>query len=188
VALDRPRPSLPLVVVDLGYSAKAKSCGLAWTGGKSPIQVRFGEAIALAAEQLGTLREPVLVLEAVLSTFHNRVGNPEIRGDFEKGRGWYWGPGAVSLVSACRFLQQLAAKLTGSKRVLLAEAFLSNKPRRTGHSEDAATILDDFWSRESEALRHGVEPVLDLIEGVPPVRVFKAPSGQSGARDGIIKG
>jgi len=170
---------LPLVVVDLGYAAKAKSCGLAWTGGGDPVQARFGEAIERVAEQLAVLGESVLVLEAALSTFHNSSGNPDLRGDFERGRCWYYGPGAVSVLAARRFLEQLAGKLGNGRKVFLAEAFLSNKPRRTGHGVDAAAILERFWNTKPEALHKGVEPLLSLIQEVPPVRDFGAPSGRA---------
>lgn len=114
----------------------------------------------------------VLVLEAPLSTFHNAMGNPEIRGEFERGRGWYHGPGAVALLATQHFLQQLEHKLGGRKPVLLAEAFLSNKPQRTAHSADALAILRRFWRPEPEPLKSGVEPLLGLVEGIPEVRVF----------------
>ena len=175
VALDSGQHSSPLLVVDIGYSAKAKSCGLAWTGVRAGIQVTFGQAIQVVAEQLARFDEPVLVLEAVLSTFHNSNGNPEIRGAFERGTGWYWGPGAVSLVAARRFLEELAQKFPPQRQLLLAEAFLSNKPRRTGHIADAVAILEGFWSTQPEELRDGVEPTCSLIQGVPPIRVFETP-------------
>jgi len=167
------RQPLPLVIVDIGYSAKKKSCGLAWTGQRDSIQVLFGEAIEKVARQMAVLRESVLVIEAPLSTLHDRLGNPGIRGEFEKGRGWYCGPGAVTHLAARRFLEELARKLRADKQVLLAEAFLSNKSRRTSHSVDATTILRRFWGTKPKALYEGVEPVLGLVSGVPEVRVFR---------------
>ena len=166
------QPRRPLVVVDIGYSHRKGSCGLAWTEQHTPAQVRFGQAIEGVAKQITVFKKCVLVLEAPLSTFHNQLGNPEIRGEFEKGRGWYWGPGAVALLAAGRFLEQLASKLGRSQRVFLAEAFLSNKSQRTMHVADAVSILDRFWDTKPEAMKSGVEPILDVIKGVPQVRVF----------------
>jgi hypothetical protein len=120
------------------------------------------------------LEEPVLVIEAPLSTFHCKNGNPDLRGEFEKGRGWYWGPGAVALIAAMRFLRMLSEKLPVDRSVLLAEAFLSNKPSKTKHIDDASMIVNKFWLAKSERLRKGVEPAIDLVSGVPCIRVFAA--------------
>ena len=114
----------------------------------------------------------MLVLEAALSTFHSPAGNPDLRGEFERGRGWYWGPGAVSLVAAQRFLRVVSSGLPPMLSIPLAEAFLSNKPKRTKHSQDALTILENFWASAPVQLRPGVEPAMGIICGVPSVRVF----------------
>ncbi len=169
---DQVRERPPLVVVDIGYSAVKRSCGLAWEGGGKGIRCTFGACIKRVGEQLLALPTPLLVVEGVLSTYHDsQTGNPDIRGEFERGRGWYWGPGAVSLVAARRFLEQLP----GDHAVLLAEAFLSNKKAKTGHEQDAAAILANFWDVRAEALREGTEPLSPLIDGVPSVRVFEPP-------------
>ena len=39
VALKRQRADGPVLAVDLGYSAAAKSCGVAWSGGGEPQNV-----------------------------------------------------------------------------------------------------------------------------------------------------
>ena len=164
---------VPLVVLDIGYSSRNKSCGVAWTGGAGPKNFRFGEAIEVVAKQLSDNDAAAFVIEAPLSTYHNESGNPEIRGEFEKGRGWYWGPGALCTIAAQRFLERLAPKLRRGRRVLLAEAFLSNKPQRTDHRADAALILRRFRSIKPCSVRGGLEPLLSIIEGVPEVRVFR---------------
>jgi len=79
----------------------------------------------------------------------------------------------VSLLAARRFLQHLACKLGASKQVFLAEAFLSNKTRRTTHTADAAAILRRFWITKPKVLYAGIEPILGMIRGVPEVRVFR---------------
>ena len=170
VALKRQRADGPVLAVDLGYSAAAKSCGVAWSGGGEPQNVQFGDAISLVSQLLQREPPPVLVLEAVLSTLHSPEGNPSIRGAFEKGRGWYWGPGAVSALAARRFLEELGCRL--ERPVLLGEAFLSNKSGPTRHCDDANKIVHDCWLAEPVPLIPGVEPLLPIINGVPSVRVF----------------
>lgn len=172
VAFQQSLKRLPIIAVDIGYSAKAASCGVAWTGHETPLRLQFGKAIARVAELCVTFERPVLVVEAALSTFHRKNGNPDIRGQFEVGRGWYWGPGAVSVIAAARLLRELASLLPKSKRILLGEAFLSNKSDRTKHEADAAQIVQDFWRCRSEPMEDGAEPLSDLISGVPSVRVF----------------
>ena len=170
---DIDRRYVPHVVIDLGYSHDATSCGIMHAGIKEPSALQFGTTIkevATLVEQLGTC---VLILEAVLSTYHDEHGNPDIRGDFEKGRGWYYGPGVVTYAAAIRFLRILHQKCSTNATVYLAEAFLSFKERRSRHSEDARIIFDSFYETHIESLKHGTEPILDIIDGIPSVRVFK---------------
>jgi hypothetical protein len=172
VAFERSRKQLPIIAVDIGYSAKARSCGIAWSGREAPICPNFGNAVRKVAELCVESKQPVLVVEAALSTFHRPNGNPDLRGSFEVGRGWYWGPGAVSVIAASRFLQMLAGLLPDGKQVFLAEAFLSNKSERTKHTADAGRIVEEFWKCEPQLVENAVEPFSDLIVGVPSVRVF----------------
>jgi len=163
----------PLVVVDLGYSANQRSCGLAWTGASGGVEVQFGQAVVRTQKLLAALESPVLVLEAVLSTYHRADGNPDLRGDFERGRGWYWGAGVLTFAAALRFLKVLGQRLPPDMRVWIAEAFLSNKSKRASHADDAMEILWSFWRTVPEQLRDGVEPASELIQGVPSIRVFR---------------
>jgi hypothetical protein len=86
------------------------------------------------------LSPSVLILEAVLSTYHRPNGNPDIRGQFEKGRGWYYGPGVTTLAAAMRFIGQLTRRVKADHDLLLAEAFLSFKKVKSRHLDDALTI------------------------------------------------
>jgi len=152
-ATDRP----PIVAVDLGYSARKRSCGIAWTGCEEPVERQFGEAIKETRDVLKALDwRAVLVVEAVLSTYHQQNGNPDIRGRFERGRGWYYGAGVLSFGAALRFLSVLAGGLPEGVVVPLAEAFLSNKDTPSGHGEDALTIRNQFWNNQPKQLRDGV--------------------------------
>lgn len=173
---DSPR-DVALVVVDLGYSARRKSCGLYWTGAERAKELTFGNAIRCAGETINGMCSPLLVLEAPLSMFHAQSGNPDVRGDFEKGRGWYHGAGASTFAAAMRFLASLSTLINGE--LLLAEAFLSNKDSPTGHGEDALQIYSHFWKTSPAKLNQGVEAASPLISGVPSVRVFVATGGDA---------
>ncbi|MCG7851786.1 MAG: hypothetical protein MIO92_04615 [Methanosarcinaceae archaeon] len=170
---DIDRKDYPLVAIDVGYSHNKASCGIMHAGIKEPATLKFGASIKEVirlVEQLGTL---VLIVEAVLSTYHDEHGNPDIRGDFEKGRGWYHGPGVATYAAAIRFLGMLRQKCTSNASVYLAEAFLSFKKSHSSHSNDARIIFDSFWNTHTENLKDCTEPIINFIEGIPSVRVFK---------------
>ena len=163
----------PILAVDIGYSSRGKSCGVHWTGASRPENLTFGQAIEAVAERLIHAPETILALEAVLSTYHAYpTGNPALRGEFERGRGWYWGPGAVSCLAAQRFLRMIHKRLAPGQQILLGEAFLSNKSGPSKHSHDARVIVEQFWNAPVHQPVLGAEP-LPPIEGIPPVRVFK---------------
>lgn len=164
-----------VLAVDLGYSSKAKSCGIALSDNSMAVCCTFGNALAKVAAIITADPKLVLVLEGVTSTSHCAKGNPRDRGAFEKGRSWYYGPGAVTLLAVVRFLAELDKLLPDIQVVDLAEAFLSNKQRRSGHQNDASLIAKTFWSRRPEVLVENVEPILPIIFGVPPVRSFAYP-------------
>ena len=161
-----------LIAVDLGYSRERTTCGLMHDGIDEPIVLTFGDAIIHVKEFIKRERFCILVIEAVLSTFHNSKGNPDIRGEFEKGRGWYYGPGVVTLAAALRFLKVLRKEVSKDERIIISEAFLSFKKDRSNHSNDAKIIYEQFWKTQPEKIREGTEPILEFISGVPSVRVF----------------
>jgi hypothetical protein len=162
-----------LIVLDLGYSRNQASCAIVATDPPTRRELTFGEAIEVT---VGFLVEPVpsiLILEAVLSTYHRPDGNPDIRGQFEKGRGWYYGPGATTHAAAMRFIRQLTGRVKADNDLLLAEAFLSFKKVKSRHLDDALTIHNKFWITQPVHLPDSCEPILDIVVGVPSVRVFK---------------
>ena len=121
-----PDPALPIIAIDMGYSANARSCGFTHSGTKETQTLRFGECISSTIELLKQQGHHQLILEAVLSTYHRSDGNPDIRGDFEKGRGWYYGPGVATLAAALRFLHVLDQQLPNAMQAIpLVEGFLS---------------------------------------------------------------
>jgi hypothetical protein len=98
------------------------------------------------------------------------------RGDFENGRGWYYGAGVLTFAAALRFVRMLPDKLPVNDRpILLAEAFLSNKDTATGDGDDARLIHNQFWSVKPVSLYPAVESASPLVQGIPSVRVFTLP-------------
>ena len=166
------QPSYKYIALDIGYSKEKPTCGMMYDGINEPIELTFGNAISAVKNKIEQYGACILIIEAVLSTFHNREGNPDIRGDFEKGRGWYYGPGVVTFAAAMRFLNILRNVVSIDASVLLAEAFLSFKKGRSSHSKDAMIIYNRFWETKPEEIRDGTEPILEFISGVPSVRVF----------------
>ena len=160
------------ISLDLGYSRNKPTCGIMHNDIDKPIELTYGDAIINVKNWIDRNRSCILIIEAVLSTFHNSEGNPDIRGDFEKGRGWYYGPGVVTFAAAIRFLKVLRDVVPHDASVILAEAFLSFKKGRTNHSNDAKIIYDQFWQTQPEKIREGTEPILEFISGIPSVRVF----------------
>ena len=166
---------LPLLGVDLGYSAKTKSCGVACSENENTHALCFGECIDHVVQLIGDCGPHVVILEAVLSTYHNPNGNPEIRGEFEKGRGWYHGPGVTTFAAALRFLDQLDQRLPKDIKLPLVEGFLSYKPTRTTHEDDARRLIDEFAVAERFLPREGSEPICPRVNGVPGIRRYNAP-------------
>ena len=102
----------PIIAIDIGYSAKTASCALTYSGSRETQTIQFGECIEATSHLIEKKGKHTIILEAVLSTYHRPDGNPDIRGDFEKGRGWYYGPGVSTFAAAIRFLQVLDQKLS----------------------------------------------------------------------------
>jgi hypothetical protein len=175
VALKEVSGPRTVLAVDLGYSSERRSCGIALSNDSIARCWTFGDALTEVATILTNVPQAVLVLEGVLSTSHCHKGNPRDRGAFEKGRSWYYGPGAVTFLAATRFLAELSKLLPATQVVDLAEAFLSKKHGRPGHQTDSCLIAKKFWTRQPEPLVEGVEPILPIVSGVPPVRSFVYP-------------
>jgi hypothetical protein len=180
------RLSCPHIAIDLGYSHDAASCGIMHSKIKEATTLQFGAAIKETARLVEQVGPCLLILEAVLSTYHDERGNPDIRGVFERGRGWYYGPGVATYAAATRFLRMLRQNCSSDVTVYLAEAFVSFKKKRSRHSDDARVIFDSFWDTGPERMKDGTEPILDFIEGIPSVKVFnlQQSSNQSARQTG----
>lgn len=167
---------LPIIAIDLGYSTRNASCALTYTGSTDTQTLQFGECIESTRQLIEQGGRHTLILEAVLSTYHRPDGNPDIRGDFEKGRGWYYGPGVSTFAAAIRFLKVLDQNLPEDLRpITLVEGFLSYKKTRTQHADDAQRLLDEFRTAERFEAKHGSEPILPEIEGTPRIVRYNRP-------------
>ena len=166
--------TLPRLAIDLGYSATQASCGIAATQGETQT-LEFGESIQWTADYLRNKGPHLIILEAVLSTYHRPDGNPAIRGEFEKGRGWYHGPGVSTYAAALRFLQQLVPILPDCRPLPLVEGFLSYKPIKTIHAHDAQRLLEEFETAERFIPCPGSEPISRAIKGIPEIRRYNPP-------------
>jgi hypothetical protein len=168
---------LPILAIDLGYSANNRSCGFAHSDGRESHNMRFGECIEATVQRLQVAGPHLLILEAVLSTYHRPDGNPDIRGEFERGRGWYYGPGVATYAGAQRFLLQLEKRLPKLDHPIpLVEGLLSFKKHRTEHCDDARRMLEAFETAEQHEAPAGSEPILPSIDGAPRIYKFNQPN------------
>ena len=141
------------IALDLGFSAKRQTCGLASTDKPEGELCCFAEAVKrvghfCSVEQ--TAAPAALIIEAPLSCFFDddEVGNPVHR-EFElqgcETRYWYVGAGATTCLAAVFFLRKLRQRLSASKAVITVfEGFGTFKKSRTSHAEDAKELLDKF--------------------------------------------
>lgn len=169
---------MPVIAVDLGYSAQGKTCGIAWSGCESVQELAFGECISRTIELIDQLKRPVLILEAVLSTYHQKNGNPDIRGQFEKGRGWYYGPGVTTFAAALEFLSQLDDRLSETVSLPIFEGLLSFKKTRTTHADDAKYMLEHFLTARHVLPLQGSKPILSCLDGPPKIVLYSSATGQ----------
>lgn len=168
--------TLPIIAIDIGYSANTCSCGFTHSGTHETRNLRFGDSITATRERITEQGPHLLILEAVLSTYHRPDGNPDIRGDFEKGRGWYYGPGVSTYAAALRFLQILDRQLPKYLQPIpLVEGFLSYKKNRTAHCDDARRLLEEFETAERFQACEGSEPISSEVAGIPQIIRYNAP-------------
>ena len=150
----------PLVAVDLGFSGRSRTTGVAWSlPSRSDAKKHwFGEAAAVVAAQFRSLGEAALVLEAPLSAAFDKSGNPRPRGGFEREpqrRWWSVGPGAATALSALFFLRLLESELRAvNVTVHLVEGFVSGDAFGD-HAKVAAALRDGFQGK-CKCLWHSV--------------------------------
>jgi hypothetical protein len=188
-----------VLAVDLGFSKSRRTCGLAWSNGRSDQaetkQSQFGECVDKVCELLVSHRKAVLIVEAPLSGLFDKEGNPVERGEFERRnpnvasrstRYWYSGPGAAMCLAAVFFLRELVRRLRENlgealpREVVLYEGFITFKSETTDHSADAKRLLDAFFCGscpvEEVHVSRGnlVLSILDVFGGAPAKPVAPA--------------
>jgi hypothetical protein len=142
----------PLVAVDLGFSSKKRTTGVAWVlpSESDAKNHQFGEAVNAVAEKCRSLVEVTLILEAPLSAAFDNLGNPRPRGDFERkpqSRWWSAGSGAATALSALFFLRQLHSELkTANVTIYLVEGFVSGVDSGD-HATVAVALRDGFCGK-----------------------------------------
>lgn len=168
----------PKIGIDLGYSAKQPSCGFACEGLKEVRALQFGACINAVANQIIRQGPHHLIVEAVLSTYHQADGNPDLRGSFEKGRGWYHGPGVSTFAAALRFLTVLDTLLPLGIQLPITEGFLSYKAARTTHTDDARRLIVEYSKAESFIPCEGSTPICASINAAPKIRRYNRPKSE----------
>ncbi len=139
---------LPVMAVDLGFSGKARSCGVAATHDAQTVRPpaqRFGECVSMVIDFAREHGEIVLVVEAPLSATFDPRGNPAPRGDFERSpraRWWSLGAGAAMALAAQHFLSAIHES-TSDRTVHLAEGFVVGADSGD-HGQVATDLLMTF--------------------------------------------
>jgi hypothetical protein len=142
----------PLVAIDLGFSGKKRTTGVAWAlpSESNAKNHQFGEAVNAVAEKCRSLVEVTLILEAPLSAAFDDFGNPRPRGDFERkpqSRWWSAGSGAATALSALFFLRQLRSEFkTSNVTIHLVEGFVSGEASGD-HDQVAVALRDGFFGK-----------------------------------------
>ncbi len=152
----------PLVAVDMGFSGKSKSCGVALAAPDETPSAKpyhFGTAAKTAAEFIRDNRGGVLILEAPLSGAFDAKRNPRARSGFEDGdkpRWWSFGAGAQMALAALYFCRRLDELLPRNLAVHLIEGFVVGD--ESGKHEEVAERLARAFRGECRAQWHTVSP------------------------------
>lgn len=149
------------MIVDLGFSATQRSCGI-WTKAKGADVVEFGVLVKRVKKE-AQKADPVplnLLLEAPLSVAFNKRGNPTRRrcetSKDGKYRLWYVNAGAATLIAASHLLQNLIGCQL-QREVRLFEGFVSFKApkdeanrsegKSNPHKRDVLQLKKAVWDR-----------------------------------------
>ena len=136
--------NVPCMAVDLGFSGKSRSCGLASFDGNgrlSPVKRTFRECVDDVASHVHRHGFSVLIIEAPLSACFNARGNPCARGPFEeapKPRWWSLRAGATMALAAQYFLRFVQPRV-GDGTLHLVEGFVVGQD--SGADETVASHL-----------------------------------------------
>ncbi len=131
------------IFLDVGFSSKARSCGLL-VGDEDSQCVTFAEAIRKIKDEVAEATALNLVVEAPLSVCFDSSDNPtgrsiEIEGT--QARYWYVGAGCAVMVASMYLLRELSKMKRTS--ICLFEGFVSYKSeKRSNHRDDAKRLRD----------------------------------------------
>ena len=142
-------PTLPTLAIDLA-TALGLVHAVASSSSELPQVMEFGECIDYSEDLILDQGPHLILLEAVLSTYHLPNGNCLRVRDYR--RGWYHGPTRLQ-VAALRFLSERASRETFEHRTSIIEGFHElQTTSKTDHSDDAMKML--VTSKRQSALRH----------------------------------
>lgn len=181
------------VFVDIGFSAKSRSCAVL-SGAGEPELVTFGALADRIRRIAAAEKAPLnLLIEAPLSVAFNAAGNPtgrSIERRERQSRYWYVGLGCSVLVAAQHLIRDLHnTKLASEAR--LFEGLVSFKPagKHSDHKADVLALRRAVWEPDAgladfipaEELKaspgdslHSAFDVLGLDMGLPPVVALRA--------------
>jgi hypothetical protein len=130
------------VFLDIGFSEKARSCGLI-IGDGTPRCLTFSEAKSAIKSEISKFPQLNLVIEAPLSVCFDAYGNPTGRSIEVEGlqkRYWYVGPGCCVMVASMYLLRELESS-AGQCAIRLFEGFVSFKKSKNSRHDDDVEAL-----------------------------------------------
>ncbi len=182
------------LIVDIGFSSTAPSCGV-WNGTGKPSVVTFGDLVKLVTREVQEAgpEDLNLLLEAPLSVAFQQNNNPTRRScDSQDGkyRDWYVNAGATTLIAAGYLLRALDG-CQRQRNVRLFEGFVSfkrseDRPRSkaariAAHKKDVLKLKNAVWTRANAQIidpgklrqkpDHRIESAFPFLDKhlIPPV-------------------
>jgi hypothetical protein len=163
------------IFLDIGFSGSRRTCGLI-LGNDDPTKLKFGEAQEKIIAKICRSTSAVnLVIEAPLSVYFSKSGNPVGR-RFEKqknqSRYWYCGAGAAVMTAAMYLIRRIHNS-NSRTTVRLFESFISYKKRgsSSNHVKDV-TLLQEVV-KEPETFSECILPPKELTQN-PDDKLFSA--------------
>ena len=172
------------IFLDIGFSSEAKTCGLKIFGEPARNQSWADACLEIKNAIRSCKKDINLMIEAPLSVTFNAKNNPVQRSFEKRGKStryWYLQGGVVTLLSAAYLIRQLYDM--EESNIFLFEAFISFKPQKTDHMDDASLMERGIVEGASPigkadiqmSKEHKIEASIAKFGysfGVPPVFVF----------------